>query len=456
MLITCPECQFARNINADSIPSKAQLATCPRCQNKFRFRILPEEEEQAGDAEQADEANSELVGNGSDDSVSPVGQLDEDPISEEVLDDVLRTVEAAEELVDTTASPVPEGVDDESLSQGDEAEVDGVGSIAAVEDSSITEEDVLRDEPVEEVQSEDTEPVEQQVEPVEDFASAQPVKEAMPDSVEACKSEDEAVQRYAQENESSGMEAASAHIVRDADSGKYDIWDAIAAMGEEHECENVDIATCGAASAHVIPWEDGRLNSFTRLFGTVGGLLVRPASFWCGMNAKSSLLLPLVFFLLSCIIAIVATVGWLRGIAANWSQILDVIQPIIVPQGAILSAITIPDVAVPVLVLTAAGLLVLPFVLGGITHMIARMIGGCASPFGIGFRTVAYSSGAFLWILVPVAGVFLSLLYLFILYVHGVRAGYNLSLLRSVVTVVTVGLLLTAAALMITAGVSFM
>ncbi|WP_174239236.1 zinc-ribbon domain-containing protein, partial [Halodesulfovibrio sp. MK-HDV] len=45
MLITCPECQFARNINASSIPSKAQLATCPRCKTKFRFRILHDEDQ---------------------------------------------------------------------------------------------------------------------------------------------------------------------------------------------------------------------------------------------------------------------------------------------------------------------------------------------------------------------------------------------------------------------------
>ena len=449
MLITCPECQFARNINADSIPSKAQLATCPRCQNKFRFRILPEEEEYAEEAQAggvtddvADESNT----------ASHEYQVEE-PVSEDVLDDVLRSVEAAEGMVENTDHTASDDIDDEPSSEIEETGVNEQES-ALLAEADV--DDARQVESVEEAQTTVTESVEDLVEPVEEPALSQPVQDAVPDSADVCESEHEAVQRYVQEKESSGTEAASAHIVRDADSGKFDIWDTIAAMGEEHECEDDNLTNCGATSAAVIPWEDGRLNSFSRLSGTVGSLLARPASFWCGINAKSGVLLPLMFFLFSCVIAIVATVGWLRGITANWSQILEVVQPILAPQGVILSAITIPDFAVSVFVAIAAGLLIFPFVLGGITHVVARMVGGCASPFGIGFRTVAYSSGAFIWILVPVAGVFLSLLYLFILYVHGVRAGYNLSLLRSVVTVVTVGLLLTAAVLMITAGVSFM
>lgn len=38
MLIRCPECRFERNIDADSIPVGATVATCPRCGKRFRFR----------------------------------------------------------------------------------------------------------------------------------------------------------------------------------------------------------------------------------------------------------------------------------------------------------------------------------------------------------------------------------------------------------------------------------
>lgn len=38
MLISCPECHFKRYVDENQIPESATLATCPKCQNKFRFR----------------------------------------------------------------------------------------------------------------------------------------------------------------------------------------------------------------------------------------------------------------------------------------------------------------------------------------------------------------------------------------------------------------------------------
>ncbi|NDV28342.1 zinc-ribbon domain-containing protein [Desulfovibrio sp. JC010] len=38
MKVTCPECNFSSEIPEDKIPATAQLATCPKCQAKFKFR----------------------------------------------------------------------------------------------------------------------------------------------------------------------------------------------------------------------------------------------------------------------------------------------------------------------------------------------------------------------------------------------------------------------------------
>lgn len=43
MIITCPECGFERQVNPDKIPARSQMATCPKCKTKFKFRDLPEE-----------------------------------------------------------------------------------------------------------------------------------------------------------------------------------------------------------------------------------------------------------------------------------------------------------------------------------------------------------------------------------------------------------------------------
>lgn len=52
MLISCPECGFSRTIDETKVPATAQVATCPRCEAKFRFRNLE------GDAPDAANSNA--------------------------------------------------------------------------------------------------------------------------------------------------------------------------------------------------------------------------------------------------------------------------------------------------------------------------------------------------------------------------------------------------------------
>ncbi len=60
MNIECPKCGFSREVDADKIPDKAKLATCPKCGHKFHFRNheevfeLDEErvEDEAGEQDQ--------------------------------------------------------------------------------------------------------------------------------------------------------------------------------------------------------------------------------------------------------------------------------------------------------------------------------------------------------------------------------------------------------------------
>lgn len=41
MNITCPSCGFGRTVNEAKLPPKAVMATCPKCQHRFKFRELP-------------------------------------------------------------------------------------------------------------------------------------------------------------------------------------------------------------------------------------------------------------------------------------------------------------------------------------------------------------------------------------------------------------------------------
>lgn len=69
MLIQCPECFFERELNPEKVPPSAHMATCPRCNKRFKFRDVPQtpapedqpETESAVQTEQGqqDEATSE-------------------------------------------------------------------------------------------------------------------------------------------------------------------------------------------------------------------------------------------------------------------------------------------------------------------------------------------------------------------------------------------------------------
>jgi hypothetical protein len=45
MLIRCPECTFTREVDTQNISPRATLATCPKCKARFRFRALPQTED---------------------------------------------------------------------------------------------------------------------------------------------------------------------------------------------------------------------------------------------------------------------------------------------------------------------------------------------------------------------------------------------------------------------------
>ena len=44
MNIICPQCGFGRAVNEEKLPPKAVMATCPKCQHRFKFReVTPPE-----------------------------------------------------------------------------------------------------------------------------------------------------------------------------------------------------------------------------------------------------------------------------------------------------------------------------------------------------------------------------------------------------------------------------
>lgn len=64
MLIQCPECFFERELNPEKIPPSAHMATCPRCNKRFKFRDVPqipahEEQPETETAEQTEQGQQD-------------------------------------------------------------------------------------------------------------------------------------------------------------------------------------------------------------------------------------------------------------------------------------------------------------------------------------------------------------------------------------------------------------
>lgn len=513
MLITCPECQFARNISASSIPSKAQLATCPRCKTKFRFRILHDEEklvvegiEERPEAQPASEPEGRQSEPHGDDAVhadagaykeavqgepdaaddyvdsamvdamqEEIEQLlgggdaeasvDSDVIAGAVVGDLLKELEeneqaeASESASDTAVHDAEEQADssEHGSVSDDSADHEAVGAADNAQDESF-EQSAEVAASVDETVSVDSE--RQEIDGIEissakmmDAISTEQVRDAVTE--ESSEAEEEAIKRYIQVQESSEREAASAHIVPAAKE-KTDIWDAIAAMGEEHECTESFVPGCGA-HVHILPWEDGRLGTLGRVVSTFTSLYGSPVRFWRGINAKPSALPAVLFFLLMSLIGYGIVAGWTHVLVNNWTDIYAAMQSVLPVADVLPQALVLPQLTLSGGLAAIGGALVLLLLVGGITHASARGLGGEPAPLSSGIKCVAYSCGAFVWLLLPVIGVIAATIYFPLLYVSGIRAGYNLSLFKTVVLVLTVFLLGAASVFFATAaGVIFM
>ncbi|SIO18735.1 zinc-ribbon domain-containing protein [Halodesulfovibrio marinisediminis] len=470
MLITCPECQFARNINASSIPAKAQLATCPRCKTKFRFRILHDEEqllvaneedvpmtqsvkEELNTVSQAEEVASMKKASG--DGHEPEASIEDDYIESQMVAAMQEEIEQL--LKEEEADQAENDQDSSEALSADDMQQGAAKDMTTEDDETLSAPSVdVQAKIVEEYAEAADDEAEQPRALIKRSASAQALRERGVVSIDATtEAEEEAVRAYAQEQESSAVETASAHIVPETGSDT-DIWDAIAAMGDEHECSESFAPGCGS-QVNIIPWEDSRLSVVGRIFSTFSGLFVQPVRFWRGVNAKPQLVLPMLFSLFMCFVSCAGIAFGVQLLAANWTSVATVLQSILSQQGLIPETLVWGNVAPAIMAVLGSMLLVFPFILGGATTIGARLLGGDSVPFSTGVKTVSYSSGAFCWLLLPVVGAIVSLVYLPLLYVSGVRSGYNMSLFKSVVLVGIVLLLFAALTLVaVAAGVTFM
>lgn len=124
MLISCPKCHFKRHVDEKQIPESATLATCPKCQNKFRFRD-PETgkfiAEICLETEQAELLENSQSAEGRDVSAeTPAGaenKEDIEQISEQPAEKAEQTKQTAEPAPEKTTAEDPVPLNEENFTR---------------------------------------------------------------------------------------------------------------------------------------------------------------------------------------------------------------------------------------------------------------------------------------------------------------------------------------------------
>ena len=484
MLITCPECQFARNIDVSSIPPKAQVATCPRCRSKFRFRVVEDEPVPAGVADGTSPAGNvppasqppvaEEGGYASEsaepmaeqETVAPADVTGEgDSVGREEPQDAQAHLQAEPSAEDGAASaPLAEGEGEPETIVADSTD----GSVAPSTDEFAAPEhmgtDVSAQTVTEGAEHIAAEPfvaegqLAQGTMPAADAHEdllqealqtpytaqgeyvASPLDEAggVP-HLDDMLSDADTIHATPMAREEAGEPLTMNEVVDTASEDS--IWDAIAAMGDE-PVGGCSYQACTVADLR-IPLEDSGLSFAGRMLRTPFALLVKPFRFWCGICSTRNLFLPYLFALFSCAVACAASYGWSLVFPVQVAALVNMLPASLAVQvnlGTLVPQDTLPMVAGAI----AGALLVVPFVLGTLVHTVARLLGGSGAGCITSVRIIFYSLGRLFWLLLPGAGIVLTPIWLILLLTGGVRAGYNLSLSKSVVTLCMVGLVVGA------------
>lgn len=58
MKITCPACGFSRDVSRDRLPANSVIATCPKCGEKFKIKVIPADGNEKSDEEDIRQAAS--------------------------------------------------------------------------------------------------------------------------------------------------------------------------------------------------------------------------------------------------------------------------------------------------------------------------------------------------------------------------------------------------------------
>lgn len=176
------------------------------------------------------------------------------------------------------------------------------------------------------------------------------------------------------------------------------------------------------SSKEYTPWESGE-GFIAAFFKTTQEVLFSPTRFFKKAAAGEGYWSPFIFAMISGVIGSGVALFW------QWMFFSGVIPHQLLSATTYSFFLTVAVISIPFAV-------ALSILLGsGVIHLCLMIVGGNQRGFAPTFRAISYSHSALLFYIVPFIGSFVGVIYLFILAIHGVREGHEISTGKAVLAV---------------------
>ncbi len=385
MRITCPHCEFSREVPDDKVPARSVRATCPKCKHKFQFRRIGNEA-----VSSLDEQTQDMTGAVSSPTpVAPIRQEPEMPAYEQRASEPPRSLRSTLPQDDV---PPTYDQDPDQVAYQDPDQV-------AYQDPP--QEHYSEESPIESVRY--TEPQEGDTEQDNESNAHVAYDDTPTDTNEPSSSRTPGQMRA--DNPDDIPFQHRHHLSKSSDREGQDIWSKLEAMEQDtrrradNEVEPVDDA---------IPWEHldrhGFLNGFA---STIFKIMFKPLSFF-GNMARDERETPkigkaLVFNILISELIVLMDFVWLfvgaRTKLAGGEEARELLHVLSDSPGLELLVFML---LIPFMFAIAA------YIDAGLIHLLLMVFRGAKRSFAHTFRAICYSGAPLIILAIPVAGQVLS------------------------------------------------
>lgn len=394
MFIVCPKCFFKRTVDSKQIPAAATMATCPRCENKFRFRD-PETGAFIKDTCLEFEETT-IVPHNTD--------QEHEPIADEIMGDAL-TQNA--DISPNTSEDNPEDISEDTSKNSTHKQsqtVDLPKPSQGMQESKNVHK--VTDMQEARTQAEKTD-YSQSTENSEILNKSQ-TKPFQADSNASQKIQDTSDEKPLLEDEvARPKEQDSANPLLDSNQQNNDLEkNKKSKKSERYQMVSDDV-----------PWEHPeRYGIFGSLFQTIARVMFRAPEFFSTIHSQSSALRPALFYALLGLFQTLCLQMWISTLEQQILEVAPVLQESFAAMNTPLAIILSPFQAVFQLVLYSAFL-----------YLAVRITDPNKADFNLILRVVAYAYAPTVLSIVPSIGPMIGLVWFVFNIVVGLRYALRLT-----------------------------